>query len=715
MRLCTLLPTLALLAPLAALALPDFNAVKQAYRPSDALLLDRHGEVIQRIRIDKRERRGDWVRLDEVSPALRLALVVSEDKRFYQHSGVDWRAVGAAAWGNLWNSKTRGASTLTMQLAGLLDDDLRQKTGGRNTGQKVSQAVSATLLERSWRKDQILEAYLNLAPFRGELIGISALAQRLFNKYPSGLNDEEAAIAAALVRAPNAPATQVAQRACMVLRDMQPVKSTPVDCQSLPDRVRLMLSAPTAQLRDEGIAPHFARKLLVNASTPESVRSTLDAPLQRFATTTLNRHLRELIKRNVEDGAAIVIDNQSGEVLAWIGSGGPLSAASEVDNVSARRQAGSTLKPFLYTQAIAEKRLTAASLLDDTPVNLPTGNGLYMPRNYDNGYKGWVSLRTALASSLNVPAVRTLVLVTPDRFQKTLAALDLPLDRDGDFYGYSLALGSADVTLASLANAYRALANGGKLGKLRLRQEDLPGSTRQVLDPLASFVVTDILADRNARATTFGLDSPLTTRYWSAVKTGTSKDMRDNWCIGFSRRYTVGVWVGNASGAPMWDVSGITGAAPVWHALMDYLHKGSHSVPPAPAAGLVQNRVNFDQHIEPARDEWFLPGTVQAQIQLAQNSALNQAVPRITQPISGALFALDPDIPPANQRITFETPYLQAQWQLDGKRIGKGNRLKWLPWPGPHTLALIDASGKVVDTVKFEVRGAGVKQSKSHH
>ena len=172
-------------------------------------LVSGDGEVLQRIRTDKTVRKGQWTPLADISPALRTALVLSEDKRFYEHSGVDWQAVSAAAWANLWNSKTRGASTITMQLAGLLDDDLKRGAGGRSVVQKVGQTVSAQLLESGWRKDQILEAYLNLVPFRGELVGIDALSQTLFGKAPHGLDLREAAVAAALVRAPNASAQQV--------------------------------------------------------------------------------------------------------------------------------------------------------------------------------------------------------------------------------------------------------------------------------------------------------------------------------------------------------------------------------------------------------------------------------------------------------------------------------------------------------------------------
>jgi penicillin-binding protein 1C len=184
--------------------------------------------------------------------------------------------------------------------------------------------------------------------------------------------------------------------------------------------------------------------------------------LQRFAVASLQQHLRELQGRNVEDGAAVVLDNRSGEILAWVGSSGTLSQASEVDGVTALRQPGSTLKPFLYAQAIAEKRITAASLIEDSSAHIPTQNGLYIPQNYDRRFKGWVSARTALASSLNVPAVRTLVMVTPDAFFEQLKKLGLPLRESGGYYGFSLALGSSEVALLNLTNAYRALGNGGQ-------------------------------------------------------------------------------------------------------------------------------------------------------------------------------------------------------------------------------------------------------------
>ncbi len=787
---CTPLATLLIAASsVFSCAATTFYDVKRDFKPSDTLILSSDGEVIQRVRTDSAVRRGQWVALADVSPALRTALVLSEDKRFYEHSGVDWRAVSSAAWGNLWATKTRGASTISMQLAGLMDEDLRAGNGGRSITQKISQTVATQVLEQSWRKDQILEAYLNLVPFRGEMVGIDALSRTLFDKAANGLDEREAAIAAALVRAPNAKAVQVTQRACGVLKLMQQMpaptlvasraslppegtalarggpslRAAKADCEGLD-----LFAAAALQRRafdaSQGIAPHFARRLLSasvrlgpvegpaakqKASTSPArtvMRSTLRAPLQRFTVETLRQHLHELRGRHVEDGAVVVLDNATGEVLAWVGSSGELSGAAEVDGVTALRQPGSTLKPFLYGQAIAERRITAASLLEDSPAHIPTASGLYIPQNYDHQFKGLVSSRTALGASLNVPAVRTLVMVSPDAFARQLKAVGLPIKEIGDYYGYSLALGSSEVSLVNLTNAYRTLANGGRYSPFALslpkgRPELAAGSaamkkastgsartdSAQALDPRASFIVTDILADPLARARTFGTDSVLATRFWTAVKTGTSKDMRDNWALGFSQSYTVGVWVGNASGAPMWDVSGTSGAAPIWAAVMNMLHKTEPSSAPAPPPGVVQTRAVFSSQIEATRSEWFIQGTEQTLIatnsgaypaeytsatsrkRLNNTAATPDVLPRITSPAPGTIIALDPDIPPNRQRLTFSAEGRAVRWLMDGKAFATGPQAQWLPWPGRHVVQLVDVRGAVHDEIKIEVRGAGIK------
>ena len=738
-----------------AWAMSSFHDVKAGHHSSETLVLDRHGEVLHRLRTDTTVRSGQWVTLADTSPALRTALVLSEDKRFYEHSGVDWQAVTAAAWANLWNSKTRGASTITMQLAGLLDDDLKRNAGGRSVAQKLGQTVSAKLLEHGWRKDQILEAYLNLVPFRGELVGIDAMSQSLFGKAAHGLDEREAAVAAALVRAPNAKPAQVTQRACEVMKSLRvagamrppstptvpPVSgstSTAVDCEALD----LFVSA-ALQRRDykasEGLAPHLAQLLSRRNATPQArITSTVHAPLQRFALQTLQQQLRELRGRHVEDAALVVLDNASGEVLAWVGSSGVLSNAADVDGVTAMRQPGSTLKPFLYGQAIAERRLTAASLLEDSDTQIQTSGGLYIPQNYDHQFKGWVSARTALGASLNVPAVRTLVMVSPDSFAKQLVRLGLPLKESGDYYGYSLALGSAEVSLLNLSNAYRALANGGRASPVAYGLNEKP-RWQPALDPRAAFIVSDMLSDTNARARTFGTDSILATRFWTAVKTGTSKDMRDNWAIGYSARYTVGVWVGNASGAPMWDVSGTTGAAPIWAAIMNHLHRTVPSRAPKAPTGIVQMPVQFATTpvhgvnalapLEAPRTEWFVQGTqqntfalvantVQASNAKTVNSNLGPAAAgpgRIKAPTNGTIIALDPDIPPTRQRVNFQAEGEGLHWLLDGKVFAKGGSAQWLPWPGKHVVQIASAKGPILDEIRLEVRGAGLKDMPSAH
>ena len=731
-------------------AIPSFEQVKAAYRSSETVLLDRHGQPVQVVRTDLKARRGAWVPLAQVSPALRAAAIASEDQRFTAHGGVDWQAVAGAAIGRANPGGTRGASTITMQLAGLLDPDLAQKPGGRSVGTKIEQAAAALRIERTWSKDQILEAWLNLVPFRGEQVGVAAMSQALFQKAPSGLNAEESAIAAALLRAPNAAPAVVGQRACGVLKQQGRGDA----CVAAQGFAELVLAHPASASPDAGeqLAPHFARQLVKPGakSPPATLRTTLDAGTQRRAREALRQQLAELRDRDVEDGAVVVLDNATGDVLAWVGSSGDLSQAAAVDAVVAPRQAGSTLKPFLYEQAIEQRWLTAASVLDDAPTRLHTPSGLYIPQNYDHDFKGPVSVRTALGSSLNVPAVRTAVIVSPDRFARRLVALGLPIRKPGDFYGYSIALGSPEVTLLSLANAYRSLANGGVVSPPRLQPADGAPAATRVMAAAPSFVVADILADNNARVPTFGLDNALATRYWSAVKTGTSKDMRDNWCVGFSARYTVGVWVGNASGAPMHAVSGVTGAAPVWRTVMDALQRsdvatehpgrivpapGHRGAPardarasagglfqvayapgatpgaapgaPTPPDGLVAQAITFDGQVEAPRTEWFIAGTETARVALA--SPVGSAARRIASPDDQSVIALDPDMPPAVQRLRFEAVApvpAGAWWRLDGKRVGAAGPLSWAPWPGHHELALVDAQGHALDGVSFDVRGA---------
>jgi penicillin-binding protein 1C len=279
------------------------------------------------------------------------------------------------------------------------------------------------------------------------------------------------------------------------------------------------------------------------------------------------------------------------------------------------------------------------------------------------------------------------------------------LKESADFYGPALALGSADVSLWELVNGYRTLANEGVWGELRFSPRDEGFSRKgRVFSKEAAFLVSDILSDREARSITFGLESPLATRYWTAVKTGTSKDMRDNWCIGYSRGVTVGVWVGNFSGEPMWNVSGITGAAPIWVEVMDFLHRQDPKPVQATPAGLVRREIQFPPGTESPRKEWFIRGTEPG----LKEQRPGQFNPRIVYPPAGAVIALDPDIPGDLQRVFFisQTVGEGLRWKLNGDPMdGAGKAIAWVPIAGKHHLALADEDEKIVDSVYFEVRG----------
>jgi penicillin-binding protein 1C len=690
-------------------ALPSYTEVRQQYQPSDSWLLARDGQPLQQLRLNHSVRRLQWQSLEEMSPILLQALLYSEDQRFYQHSGVDWQAVAAASWRNLWDNKTRGASTITMQLAGLLAQSGPHPR--RNWWQKIEQSKDALTLEQQWQKSQILEVYLNLVTFRGELQGVAAMSAALFNKAPAALDAREAAMAAVLLRAPNAKSQVVAERACRLLKSMQKAQF----CADLEGYAALKLVAPYAiELVND--APHLARALLRQPG--QSVRSTVDKDLQQFAIAQLRANLLQLQYQQVHDGAVLVLDNATGEALAWVGSSAALSASPALDAVLTKRQAGSTLKPFLYASALAQRQLTAASILDDSPVRIATSAGDYVPQNYDKQFVGAVSLRKALASSLNVPAVRTLLQVTPDKFLSQLQRLHfVSLDQNADYYGYSLALGAADVRLLELSNAYRTLANLGRYSPVQTRwQAQAKVVMQPVLEPAAAYIISDILADNNARLHTFGMDSLLHTPYWSAVKTGTSKDMRDNWCVGFSHRYTVGVWVGNADGAPMHDVSGVTGAAPVWRAVMDYLQQHAdgrpvQTLPVTRPQDVINQPIRFEPAIEPARQELFIAGTQQSVIYGKTKQV--DGLLRIAYPSPGAVIALDPEIPQQQQRIVFAATQPTPEnwrWLLDQQVINP--QQAWLPMLGRHQLSLQNAQKQTVDSLQFEVRGAYLKQSK---
>jgi penicillin-binding protein 1C len=480
-------------------------------------------------------------------------------------------------------------------------------------------------------------------------------------------------------------------------------------CGTITENVRELLSKPPVFVQRENLAPHVAVQVLSRSEAREqnpskSVTTTLDGQVQRVALESLRQQLQGLRSQHVEDGAVLVVENATGEVLAYVGSSGELSRARHVDGVRAKRQAGSILKPFLYGTAFDSKVLTPATLLDDSPLEVSVENGIYRPKNYDRQFRGLVTARTALASSLNVPAVNVLRLVGEDAFVRRLQLIGFTgLQEEGNFYGPSLALGSADISLWDVVNAYRTLANGGVRTPLRLVAGAVSSQEPvRVFSSQAAFLIADILSDREARSATFGWESPLASRFWSAVKTGTSKDMRDNWCVGYTDHYTVGVWVGNFSGEPMWNVSGVSGAAPVWLDVMNWLHRDAAKTARTVPQGIIRKHVSFSSG-EPTRTEWFVTGTEPR----ATKSLVPHRQPRIAYPVAGMVLAPDPDIPAGQQQLFFEAHPTDShyRWQLNGADMGSAVALTiWEPVAGTHRLALIGPDQREVETVEFTVR-----------
>ena len=685
---------------------PTFDEFRAGTLGSESTLLARDGEPLQRLRVDMTRRQLEWTELGSISASLVRAVVAAEDHRFWWHFGFDPASGLSAFMDQFGNGRGRGASTITMQLAGLMIED--DRFGRRSFEEKLAQFRYAVALEHRWSKQQIIEAYLNVVPLRGELVGIRAASFGLFGHAPDAFDEAESAVIAALVRSPSAPRSVVARRDCSVMKKIGRAE----ECAAAKLAASTLPSHPLAMSGlDE--APHLARRLLTRAGT--SVQSTLSAPLQRYAAETLRNRLASLSERNVEDGAVIVLDNATGDVLAYVGSSGDLSGAAAVDGAAALRQPGSTLKPFLYGVAIEQRWLTAASLLDDAPLALTTPSGLYVPQNYERDFRGAVSVRSALAASLNVPAVRTLQLVGVERFRQTLQRFGMSsVSHEAEYYGYGLALGGGDTSLLALTNAYRALANGGLWSAAHLqidRSTGDGGDAVRVLSAEASFIVSDILADSTARASTFGLASPLSTRSWAAVKTGTSKGMRDNWAIGYTDRYTVGVWVGNFSGAPMWDVSGVTGAAPIWREIVDHLHASQPSRAPDAPANVVQRDVVFAPAVESARRDWFIAGTESRAKITTITMPTAKAAPRVVAPADGTVIAPDPDIPVARQSmlVRADAPHATRVCLKLGERplapCGVREAMVRLPAPGRHLIRVETIDGNLLAQASVEVRG----------
>lgn len=703
--------------------IPTFHSVVVRYTSSDRILLDRDGVPLQQVRLNYKERSLPWVKYAEISPAVIKAVVFAEDRRFYEHHGVDMLAM--AGIGRSWlfqfeglNQMRRGGSTLTMQLVKLLHlvpEATSKDLFTKRFFAKILQTGVSWFLDLRWSKQEILEGYLNLVYWRGELKGIGAASLGLFDKSPSQLSASDAAVLAGLLKFPSGQVNRILQRACFVWRGANSENEhQPCDSSLFGSEIRDRLGRTQNIRMSQNDASHFGRFVEDKLSKAEfaafrnhnSIRTTIDGGLQSQVTQVLAARVAEISERNVKDGAALVVNHKTGEVLAYVGHVGSNTDSFQVDGVQTHRQAGSTLKPLLYQYAFEKKILTPESLIDDSPFSIPSARGSYRPENYDHTFHGLVPARVALGSSLNIPAVKVGEMVGIESFVDRLATLGFTIEHDAHWYGPAIALGTLDVSLWELAYAYATIAELGAKPAAKLLTAESSRNPSQLMDSGAAWLVAHILSTSSNRELSFGFDSPLSTSAWAGAKTGTSKDMRDNWCVGFSDEYVVAVWVGNYSGEPMWNVSGTSGAATAWADIISLLskrsdHTSTESAPPETVISTSQD-ASHDALVA-----YFLKGTEPENASSVEAAPDSFQVAHIDYPKDDMIIALDPDIPDGRERVGFEVQGYQAAFKLrlDGSVVPCQNpTCLWQPLRGDHRLELADASGKIIDMVQFKVR-----------
>ena len=574
-------------------------------------LRDRNGQLLGTLLTQTSDRTAT-VPLDDISPHFIQAMLTVEDADFYHRGPVDIPALIRATY--QWGRHGRvvsGGSTISMQLARLL------RPAPRTVPTKLREIWRAWRIAAGSSQDEILHAYLNRLPMGGNIYGVEAAAWMYFGVSASELTLSQASLLAAI---PNNPNHYNPYRNLEALQQRQTFTIDRMVAEGyISQRQANRAYSETLSFQDPqyGIAaaPHFvfwvASQLPPGAGS--DIRTTLDRSLQAFVEGQVQQTVRALADRNVHQAAAIAIDNATGEVLAYVGSPNYFSGqdAAQFDGVQALRQPGSTLKPFLYEQAIASRLLRPNAVLPDVPSYYSLGNAqIYRPVDFDRTFQGPVRVRLALANSLNIPAIAVLEDVGTEQFLDHLHQLGFEqLDRSANHYGLGLALGAGEVSLWELARAYSTMARLGDRAQLQVlagdgaerglvNGRDVATSQREI-DPAEAALteakgyeqllaggtelgdadvwalMANMLSDRYARGIAFGVDSVLNLPFPAAVKTGTSSGFRDTWTVGFTPEYTVATWVGNFDGSAMRDISGVDGAAPLWQRILLHLHQES--------------------------------------------------------------------------------------------------------------------------------------------
>jgi len=627
--------------------LPSIADIPQGLNQPSVKITDRSGRLLYEI-LPSEGGRNAALSAENLPQCMKDATVAVEDKTFYQNPGVDIAGIIRAVWINLQGGETlSGGSTITQQVARtlLLADEKSERTLRR----KLREAVLAWQLTRAYSKDEILALYLNQIYYGGMAYGIEAASQTYFGKPAADLLLPECALLAGLPQSPgiynpftNPDLALERQRVVFGLLEKNGfiTPAQRVEAEAAP------LSYNPAPYPIE--APHFVWMVKnqlddlfeVGRLNPDQslvVRTTLDLDMQNLAEEIIRRRIDEFkpqageVNRNVNNAALVALHPQTGEILALVGSADYFDASifGALNMATAPRQSGSAFKPIIYAAALDPNQLqpmTAATTLLDVAQTFATQDGQpYTPHNYDDREHGFVTVREALASSLNVPAVLTLQTVGIERAVALANRLGISLDEPRK-YDLSLALGGGQMSLLELARAVSALANEGKYtgtailldvrdadGKVLYQPAKTPA--QQIIDPRVAWLISDILSDDRARQTGFGLNSVLKIDRTAAVKTGTTTNFHDNWTIGYTPDLLVGVWVGNSNYEAMHEVTGLTGAAPIWAEVMRSVLQGHPDQAFAQPDGLIQLEVCALSGLLPTpacphtQTEWFIAGT----------------------------------------------------------------------------------------------------------
>ncbi|PIS08832.1 penicillin-binding protein [Candidatus Beckwithbacteria bacterium CG10_big_fil_rev_8_21_14_0_10_34_10] len=596
-------------------------------------IYDRQGELLFTIFNGNQKR--TLIKLEEIPDYVIKATISIEDKEFYQHTGFSLQGILRAIIRNLSNSSLEGGSTITQQL---IKNALL--TPEKTVKRKLKEIVLSIETEIIFSKDEILQMYLNEVPYGGTAYGIEEASQSYFGKSVKNINLSEAAFLAGLPAAPTkyspwgANPQLTIKRQHQVLDRMVEEKYISNEEANKAKKEKIILASKESNIK----APHFVmyvKDLLVekygSLKTEQGglqVTTSLDLGIQNMAQEKVSEEVEKLSRLQVGNGAALVTNPLNGDILAMVGSKDyfNLDEDGNVNVTTSLRQPGSAIKIITYALALSNG-FSPSSIISDTPITYKSaGSPPYSPTNYDKRFHGNVTLRTALASSYNVPAVKTLAQLGVNKMIKLAKEMGITTWEDSSRFGLSLTLGGGEVKMTDLSTAYSVLANQGQKvdlnpilkvtdSKGKLLEEKIPSQTK-VLSQEVAFLLTDILADNQARTPAFGPSSYLNIPgHQAAVKTGTTNDKRDNWTIGYTKDYLTAVWVGNNDNSPMSAVaSGITGASPIWHNIMVELLKDQEGHEFLLPDNLIKVKICAWNGLLPCeycptKEEYFTPGT----------------------------------------------------------------------------------------------------------